>query len=123
MPASEDTASGRAIVRREVVEIPDVEADSTYGARGQGLAKAVTYRSIAAVPLLHESNPIGAIAVARANAGPFPKRQIVLLQAFADQAVIAIGNVGLFDEVADAHARAIRVITATNRDRRGTEGH
>jgi signal transduction histidine kinase len=99
MPASEDTASGRAIVRREVVEIPDVEADSTYGARGQGLAKAVTYRSIAAVPLLHESNPIGAIAVARANAGPFPKRQIVLLQAFADQAVIAIGNVGLFDEV------------------------
>jgi signal transduction histidine kinase len=86
-------------VRREVVEIPDVEADPTYGARGQGLAKAVTYRSIAAVPLLHEGNPIGAIAVARANTGPFPKRQIVLLQAFADQAVIAIGNVRLFDEV------------------------
>jgi len=99
MAASQDTASGRAIVRREVVEIPDVEADPTYGARGQGLAKAVTYRSIAAVPLLHEGNPIGAIAVARANTGPFPKRQIVLLQAFADQAVIAIGNVRLFDEV------------------------
>jgi signal transduction histidine kinase len=59
----------------------------------------VAYRSIAAVPLLHEGNPIGAIAVARANAGPFPKRQIVLLQAFADQAVIAIENVRLFDEV------------------------
>jgi two-component system NtrC family sensor kinase len=99
MPPTEDTASGRAIVRREVVEIPDVEADPTYGATGQGLAKAVTYRSIAAAPLLHEGNPIGAIAVARANAGPFPKRQIVLLQAFADQAVIAIGNVRLFDEV------------------------
>jgi two-component system NtrC family sensor kinase len=99
MPASEDTASGRAIVRRAVVEISDVEADPSYGARGRGLAKAVTYRSIAAVPLLHEGNPIGAIAVARANAGPFPKRQIVLLQAFADQAVIAIENVRLFDEV------------------------
>jgi len=99
MPASEDTASGRAIVRRTVVEISDVGADPSYGARGQGLAKAVTYRSIAAVPLLHEGNPIGAIAVARANAGPFPKRQIVLLQAFADQAVIAIENVRLFDEV------------------------
>jgi two-component system, NtrC family, sensor kinase len=99
MPASEDTASGRAIVRRAVVEISDVGADPSYGARGQGLAKAVTYRSIAAVPLLHEGNPIGAIAVARANAGPFPKRQIVLLQAFADQAVIAIENVRLFDEV------------------------
>jgi two-component system, NtrC family, sensor kinase len=99
MPASEGTASGRAIVRRAVVEIPDVEADPSYGATGQGLAKAVTYRSIAAVPLLHEGNPIGAIAVARANAGSFPKRQIALLQAFADQAVIAIGNVRLFDEV------------------------
>jgi signal transduction histidine kinase len=76
-----------------------VEADPSYGATGQGLAKAVTYRSIAAVPLLHEDNPIGAIAVARANAGSFPKRQIALLQAFADQAVIAIGNVRLFDEV------------------------
>ena len=99
MPASEDTAAGRAIVRRAVVEIPDVEADPSYGARGRGLAKAVTYRSIAAVPLLNEGNPIGAIAVARANAGSFPKRQIVLLQAFADQAVIAIKNVRLFDEV------------------------
>ena len=76
-----------------------VAADPSYGARGRGLAKAVTYRSIAAVPLLHEGNPIGAIAVARANAGSFPKRQIVLLQAFADQAVIAIKNVRLFDEV------------------------
>jgi two-component system NtrC family sensor kinase len=99
IPASEDTASGRAVVRRAFVEIPDVEADPSYGAQGQGLAKAVTYRSIAAVPLLHEGNPIGAIAVARANAGSFPKRQIVLLQAFADQAVIAIENVRLFDEV------------------------
>ena len=99
MPASEYTAAGRAIVRRAVVEISDVETDPSYGAQAQGLAKAVIYRSIAAVPLLHEGNPIGAIAVARANAGSFPKRQIVLLQAFADQAVIAIENVRLFDEV------------------------
>jgi len=59
----------------------------------------VTYRSIVGVPLLHEGNPIGAIAVARANAGSFPESQIALLQAFADQAVIAIRNVRLFDEV------------------------
>jgi len=99
MPAGEDSASGRAIVRRAVVEIPDVETDLSYGTQGQGLAKAVNYRSIAAVPLLHEGDPIGAIAVARAEAGSFPKRQIALLQAFADQAVIAIQNVRLFDEV------------------------
>jgi signal transduction histidine kinase len=51
------------------------------------------------VPLLHEGNPIGAITVARANAGSFPARQIALLQSFADQAGIAIRNVSLFDEV------------------------
>ena len=96
-PASEDTASGHAILRRAVVEIADVEPDPAYGVKG--LAKTVTYRSIVGVPLLHEGNPIGAIAVARANIGSFPKRQIVLLQAFADQAVIAIENVRLFDEV------------------------
>ncbi|MGE5164766.1 MAG: sensor histidine kinase [Sphingobacteriales bacterium] len=99
LPASEDTAAGRAIVRRTVVEIPDVGADPAYGAQARKLAKTVTYRSIVTVPLLHEGNPIGAIAVARADAGSFPKRQIMLLQAFADQAVIAIENVRLFDEV------------------------
>ena len=99
MPASEDTAAGRAILRRAVVEITDVEADHAYGAQTQDFARTVAYRSIVAVPLLHEGNPIGAIAVARAHAGSFPERQIALLQAFADQAVIAIRNVRLFDEV------------------------
>jgi len=98
-PASEDTASGRAILRRAVVEVPDVNVDDAYGAPAHDLARAVTYKSIVAVPLLHEGNPIGAIAVARANAGSFPAQQIALLQAFADQAVIAIRNVRLFDEV------------------------
>jgi signal transduction histidine kinase len=99
MPAGEDTTSGRAILRRAVVEIPDVEADNAYGAQAKALARTVSYRSAVAVPLLHEGNPIGAITVARANAGSFPERQIALLQAFADQAVIAIRNVRLFDEV------------------------
>jgi GAF domain-containing protein len=98
-PASDDTVIGRAISQRAIVEIPDVEVDAAYGVQSQRLARTVNYRSIVGVPLLHEGSPIGAIAVARANAGSFPARQIVLLQAFADQAVIAIGNVRLFDEV------------------------
>ncbi len=97
--AGDDTAAGRAISRRAIVEIPDVEVDAAYGVQGQHLARTVSYRSIVGVPLLHEGNPIGAIAVARANAGRFPERQIALLQAFSDQAVIAIRNVRLFDEV------------------------
>jgi signal transduction histidine kinase len=98
-PAAEDTALGRAILRRAIVEIPDVNADHAYGTPAHELARTVTYRSIVAVPLLHEGNPIGGIAVARANSGSFPAQQIALLQAFADQAVIAIRNVRLFDEV------------------------
>ncbi len=98
-PASDDTVSGRALLQRTIVEIADVEADAAYGAQPQRLARTVNYRSIVGVPLLHEGNPIGAIAVARAHAGSFPERQIALLQAFADQAVIAIRNVRLFDEV------------------------
>ena len=120
-PANEGPASGRAILRRAVVEIPDVEADPGYGARG--LAKTVTYRSIVAVPLLHEGNPIGAIAVARANTGSFPKRQIVLLQAFADQAVIAIGNVRLFDEVQARTRELSEFAGAADRDLGGAENH
>src|SRR5262249_56731198 len=91
------------MVRRAVVEIPDGEVDPAYGAQAQRLAKTVTYRSIVAVPLLHEGNPIGAIAGARAKAGSLPKRPNVLFQAFAPQAVIAIENVRLVD---DGQARA-----------------
>jgi two-component system NtrC family sensor kinase len=97
--AGDDTVAGRAILRRAIVEVPDVEIDAAYGVQSQRLARTVAYRSIVAVPLLHEGNPIGAIAVARANSGAFPERQLALLQAFADQAVIAIRNVRLFDEV------------------------
>ena len=82
-PAGEDTAVGRAILHRAVAQIPDVQADPAYGTLG--LAQTVTYRSIVAVPLLLDGNPIGAIAVARADAEQFPERQIALLQTFADQ--------------------------------------
>src|SRR5262249_35058892 len=50
------------------------------------------------VPMLRHGQPIGAIAVARAQVGPFPQAQVALLQTFADQAVIAIENVRLFDQ-------------------------
>jgi two-component system, NtrC family, sensor kinase len=96
-PAGEDTAAGRAILRRTIVQIPDVLADRDYGVLG--LAQVVTYRSILAVPMLRDGHPIGTIAVPRAQVGPFSQGQIALLQTFADQAVIAIENARLFDDV------------------------
>jgi GAF domain-containing protein len=56
-------------------------------------------RSVVAVPMLKDNRPIGAISVARSATGRFPQRQIELLKIFADQAVIAIENTRLFEEV------------------------
>ena len=103
-PAAEDTAAGRAILHRAVAHIADVQADPAYGV--MGVAQAVTYRSIVAVPMLRDGSPIGAIDVARASAGEFPERQIELLKTFAAQAVIAVENVRLFKEL-EARNRAL----------------
>src|SRR5262245_40315465 len=98
MRADEATVAGRAILSRAIVQIPDVQQDPVYRT-GSALAQTVAYRSIMGVPLLHEGQPIGAVAVARSSAGSFSERQVTLLKTFANQAVIAIQNVRLFDEV------------------------
>ena len=63
------------------------------------------HRSILSVPLLREGESIGAIVLRRTEVHPFSDKQVALLQTFADQAVIAIGNVRLFDEVQAKNTR------------------
>jgi GAF domain-containing protein/anti-sigma regulatory factor (Ser/Thr protein kinase) len=94
-PVAEDTAIGRAILQRAIVQIPDVQADPAFGL--PAFAHVMTYRSVMAVPFLRDGRPIGGIAVGRAQAGPFPEGQMRLLRNFADQAVIAIENTRLFE--------------------------
>ena len=97
MPPGRATAAARSILSCAVEEIPDVRADPDYAFRD--VASAVNFRSIVAVPMLKDGRAIGTIAMARSHTGRFPERQVELLRTFADQAVIAIENVRLFDEV------------------------
>jgi signal transduction histidine kinase len=91
--------TGRAILEREVVHIPDVEMhdlDHKY----QALSRAIGVRSGLYVPMLREGSPIGVIAVARSALGSFSHSQIELLKTFADQSAIALENARLFEEIA-----------------------
>jgi GAF domain-containing protein len=89
-------AGGRAILDRAMVHIPDVLSDPEYS---REFALAGGWRAVLAVPLLHDGNPAGAITVGKTDPAAFSEQQIQLLKTFADQAVIAIGNVRLFDSI------------------------
>jgi two-component system, NtrC family, sensor kinase len=97
VPPSRGNATARAILTRDVVDIPDVCEDAEY--QLQGMAATVGFRSVLAVPMLREGNPIGAISVTGADVAAFSDNQVELLQTFADQALIAIENVRLFKEL------------------------
>jgi GAF domain-containing protein len=91
------TLVGRTVLEGRPVQIADVLADPEYTpTEAQKLAH---YRTVLGAPLLREGVPIGAIALDRIDVRPFTDKQIELLQTFADQAVIAIENARLFDEV------------------------
>src|SRR6516165_2723399 len=97
MPLDRQTVTARTISSGTVVHIGDVLADSTYD--NKGLAAQTGYRSCLGVPMHNRGKIAGAIFVARTEPGLFSENQIRLLQIFADQAVIAIQNVKMFQEV------------------------
>jgi GAF domain-containing protein len=89
--------SSRCVLDRETVHVNDLLAAADEFPEGQALARRLGFRTILATPLLCENEAIGALMIRRSEIRPFSEKQIALLRIFADQAVIAIENVRLFE--------------------------
>jgi len=94
---SRGSAAGRAALEGKTVHIPDILVDPEYEITER--ARVGQIRTLLGVPLMREGTPIGVIVLQRNTVRPFSDKQIELVSTFADQAVIAIENVRLFDEV------------------------
>jgi signal transduction histidine kinase len=100
LPINRGWTSGRAVIDRVAVHVEDMfSAAGDDFPEAQIRAREQGQRTVLSVPLLRESESVGAITLRRTEVNPFSDKQIALLQTFADQAVIAIGNVRLFEEV------------------------
>jgi signal transduction histidine kinase len=91
------TISGRAVSEGKVIHVPDILTDLEFAY--PEAQKLGNFRTALGVPLMREGTAIGAMFLSRERVEPFSQSQIELIQTFADQAVIAIENVRLFDEV------------------------
>jgi GAF domain-containing protein len=99
IPRGKCSVVGRTVMAGETVQITDVTADPDY--RNTDMIKAGNVRTLLGVPMLREGAPTGVLVLMRSEVKPFTEKQIELAQTFADQAVIAIENVRLFEEIQD----------------------
>jgi GAF domain-containing protein len=92
--------AGRAVIDKRPVHVQDMlSAEGDDFPEAQEIARQQGHRTVLSVPLLREGESVGAIVLRRIEVHPFSDKQIALLQTFADQAVIAIGNVRMFEQV------------------------
>jgi signal transduction histidine kinase len=99
IPLRRGAIGGRAVIDRRTIHVADILAEGDEYPEGRKRALQLGYRTALAVPLVHAAEAIGNIFIRRAEVRPFTERQIELVNTFADQAVIAIKNTRLFEEV------------------------
>ena len=105
------TLVGRVALEKCTLQIPDVFADADFPNRET--AKVVGFRAIIGTPLLRDGEQVGFISLHKESPGPFTSKQVELLETFADQAVIAIENTRLFEEV-QARTRELAAARSAN---------
>ena len=98
-PVTRNWTAGRAVVDRKPVHVDDLSAMANEFPEGQAMAVRLGHRTILSLPLLRGDEAIGSLSIRRTEVRPFTDKQIDLATTFADQAVIAIENVRLFEEV------------------------
>src|SRR5262245_34469457 len=99
VPVTRAWSSARAVLDRELVNVDDILAEEEEFAEGYAMSRRIGLRTTFSVPLLREDSAIGCFAIRRTEVRPFSPKQIELASMFADQAVIAIENARLFNEV------------------------
>jgi GAF domain-containing protein len=98
-PLTRDLVIGRAMLESRLIHLLDAQAESQEFPEGSAIARRTGYRTIIAVPLMHQGYAIGTIAVRRVEARLFSDKEVELLSNFAAEAVIAIENARLLTEL------------------------
>src|SRR5262249_34924953 len=122
LPLIRGTSNGRAVLAARTIHIADIQAEAEEFPEGAENARQVGHRTVLCVPLMRDGVAIGTIQLRRPEVRLFTERQVALLQTFADQAVIAIENARLFNEIKEglerqtATAEILRVIASSPTD-------
>jgi GAF domain-containing protein len=101
LPIDRGNIVGRVVLEGRTIQVADIRSDPEFSGKLRAMSEIGNTRTILGVPMLREGMPVGVLVLTRSAVEPFTDNQVSLVTTFADQAVIAVENVRLFDEIRD----------------------